>query len=144
MIKMSQLMRLWYLSHRWPSKVQVSLYIWAVSPEPSLFAHMKYGSRRRVRQKIRHLAPLPLDGCACAFEEFVYGGRKVPYSHDMAQMVPTLPITYQQISSRHARGLVHWFACLCRGKLTASQTHPCSVTHLGKTETFTTVNAENY
>ena len=30
----------------------------AVSPEPSLFAHIKYGSRRRVRLNIRHLAPL--------------------------------------------------------------------------------------
>ena len=49
----------------------------AFSPEPSLFTHMKYdGSRRRVRPKIRHLAPL--DGWACAFEEWVYGGRKVP------------------------------------------------------------------
>ena len=35
----------------------------AVSPEPSLFAHMKYGSRWRVQPKIRHLAPL--DGCTC-------------------------------------------------------------------------------
>ena len=47
----------------------------AVSPEPSLFAHMKYGNRRRVQPKIRHLAPL--DGCACTFEEWVYGGRKM-------------------------------------------------------------------
>ena len=39
----------------------------AVSPEPLLFAHMQYGSRRRVRPKIRHLASL--DGCACTFEE---------------------------------------------------------------------------
>ena len=46
-----------------------------VSPEPSLFAHMTYGTRRRLRPKIRHLAPL--DGCAFAFEERVYGGRKV-------------------------------------------------------------------
>ena len=38
----------------------------AVSSEPSLFAHMKNGSRQRVRPKIRHLASL--DGCACAFE----------------------------------------------------------------------------
>ena len=50
--------------------------ICAVSSEPLLFAHMKYGSRRRVRPKIRHLAPL--DGCSCAFEERVYWGRKVP------------------------------------------------------------------
>ena len=36
----------------------------AVSPEPSLFAHIKYGCRRRLRPKIRHLAPL--DGRVCA------------------------------------------------------------------------------
>ena len=49
-------MRLWYLSHRRPANAQASLRIRAVSPEPSLFAHMNYGSRRRVRPKIRHLA----------------------------------------------------------------------------------------
>ena len=64
------------LSHRWPKKAQASLGIHAVSPEPSLFAHMKYESRRRVWPKIRHLAPL--DGCPCAFEEWVYGRRKEP------------------------------------------------------------------
>ena len=41
-------MRLRYLSYRRPAKAQASLRICAVSPEPSLFAHMKYGSRRRV------------------------------------------------------------------------------------------------
>ena len=60
---LSQLMRLWYLSHMPTAKAQARLH----SPEPSLFAHMKYGKRRRVRPKIRHLAPL--DGCICAFEE---------------------------------------------------------------------------
>ena len=50
-------------------------------------ARIKYGSRRRVRTKIRHLAPLV--GCAYAFEEWVYGGRKVPLSHEMAQMIST-------------------------------------------------------
>ena len=35
-------------------------------PEHLLFAHIKYGSRRRVRPKIRHLAQL--DDCPCAFE----------------------------------------------------------------------------
>ena len=63
---LSQLMRFWYLSHRWPAKAQASLRIRAVSLEPSLFAHMKYGSRRRVWPKIRHLAPL--DGCACGLK----------------------------------------------------------------------------
>ena len=49
------------------AKDQASLRILAVSPEPSLFADMKYGSRRKEHLKIRHIAPL--DGCACAFEE---------------------------------------------------------------------------
>ena len=75
-LKMSQLVRLCYLSHRRPVKAQADLRIRAVSPEPSLFVYMKYGSRWRVRPNIRYLAPL--DGCACAFEEWVYGGQKVP------------------------------------------------------------------
>ena len=82
-IKMSQLIRLWYLSHRRPANAQASLRIRAFSPEPSLFAHMNYGSRRRVKLKIRHLAPL--DGCTCVFEEWIYGGQKVPKSHELAQ-----------------------------------------------------------
>ena len=69
-------MRLWYLLYRRPAKAQASLRIRAVSPEPSLFAHMTYESRQRVQPKIRLLAPL--DGCACVFEECVYGGRKEP------------------------------------------------------------------
>ena len=80
---LSQLRRLWYLSHRRPAKAQASLRIRAVSPEPPLFVHLKCGSRRRVRPKIRHLAPL--DSCGCAFEEWVYGGRKVPYLPFTAQ-----------------------------------------------------------
>ena len=48
MLNLSQLMRLWYLSHRWPAKVQES--ICTVSPELLLFAHMKYGSRQTKNQ----------------------------------------------------------------------------------------------
>ena len=45
-----------------PAKAQASLCNCPVLPEPSLFTHIKYGSRRRVQPKIRHQAPL--DGCA--------------------------------------------------------------------------------
>ena len=69
-------MRLWYLSHRQPAMAQVNLRIRTVSPEPLLFAQMKYGSRRRVRPNIRHLTLL--DGCECVFRELNYGGRNVP------------------------------------------------------------------
>ena len=79
----SHLMRL-YLPHRRPAKAQASLHIRAVSPEPSLFAHMKNGGRRMVWPKIRHLAQL--DGFACAFEEWVYGERKVPWSYELAHL----------------------------------------------------------
>ena len=60
-------MRLWYLSHRRPAKAQASLRVRAASPEASLFAHIKYGRRRRARPKVRDLAPS--DGWACPFEE---------------------------------------------------------------------------
>ena len=92
---MSQLMRFWYLSHRRPAKAKASLRICAVSPEPLLFAHMNY-SRRRIRQKIRHLAPL--DGCAGVFEEWIYWGQKVPKSRELARMLwGTYSSTYRWV-----------------------------------------------
>ena len=45
-------------------KVQASLRIHAVSPEPSLLAHTSSESRGTFRQKARSLAPL--NGWACA------------------------------------------------------------------------------
>ena len=88
----SQLMRLRYLSHRRTVTARASLHIRAVSPEPSLFAHIKYGSRRRVRPQIRYL--VPLDGCACVVEnEFTEGDKchnlmsrlKLPFLHLFAE-----------------------------------------------------------
>ena len=46
------------------AKVQASLRIRAVSPEPPLLAHTSSESRGTVRQKARSLAPL--NGWACA------------------------------------------------------------------------------
>ena len=46
------------------AKVQASLRIRAVSPEPSLLAHISSESRGTFRQKTRSLAPL--NGWACA------------------------------------------------------------------------------
>ena len=56
--------RIWYLSPMRAPKVQASLRIRAVSPEPSLFAHTSSESRGTFRQKARSLAPL--NGWACA------------------------------------------------------------------------------
>ena len=48
------------------AKVQASLRIRAVSPEPPLLAHTSIESRGTFRQKTRSLAPL--NGWACAVE----------------------------------------------------------------------------
>ena len=56
--------RIWYLSPMRAAKVQASLRIRAVSPEPSLLAHTSSESSGTLRQKARSLAPL--NGWACA------------------------------------------------------------------------------
>ena len=56
--------RIWYLSPMRAAKIQASLRIRAVSPEPSLLAHTSNESRETFRQKARSLAPL--NGWACA------------------------------------------------------------------------------
>ena len=56
--------RIWYLSSMRAAKVQASLRIRAVSPEPSLLAHSRSESRGTFRQKARSLASQ--NGWACA------------------------------------------------------------------------------
>ena len=55
--------RIWYLPPMRAAKVQASLRICAVSPEPPLLAHTSSESRGTFRQKARSLAPL--NGWAC-------------------------------------------------------------------------------
>ena len=62
--KLGRAKRIWYLSPMRAAKVQASLRIRAVSPEPSLLAHTSSESRGTFRQKARSLAPL--NGWACA------------------------------------------------------------------------------
>ena len=56
--------RIWYLSPMRAAKVQASLRMRAVSPEPPLLPHTSRESRGTFRQKARSLAPL--NGWACA------------------------------------------------------------------------------
>ena len=63
---MGRVKRIWYLSPMRAAKVQASLRIRAVSPEPSLLAHTSSESRETFRQKARSLAPL--NGWACAIK----------------------------------------------------------------------------
>ena len=66
MFYMDRAKRIWYLLPMRAAKVQASLRIRAVSPEPSLLAHTSSESRGTFRQKTRSLAPL--NGWACAVE----------------------------------------------------------------------------
>ena len=56
--------RIWYLSPMRAAKVQASLRIRAVSPEPPLLAHTSSESRGTLRQKTRSLALLNCWACA--------------------------------------------------------------------------------
>ena len=61
---MGRVKRIWCLSPMRAAKVQASLRIRAVSPEPSLLAHTSSESRGTFRQKARSLAPLNIWACA--------------------------------------------------------------------------------
>ena len=65
-LHLDRVKRIWYLSPMRAAKVQASLRIRAVSPEPPLLAHTSTESRGTFRQKTRSLAPL--NGWACAVE----------------------------------------------------------------------------
>ena len=61
---MDRVKRIWYLSPMQAAKVQASLHIRAVSPEPSLLAPTSSESRGTFRQKTRSLALLNCWACA--------------------------------------------------------------------------------
>ena len=82
---MDRVKRIWYLSPMRAAKVQASLRIRAVSPEPSLLAHTSSESRGTFRQKARSLAPL--NGCARAVTICHDGMLEDTNSLDGAQMI---------------------------------------------------------
>ena len=86
--KLGRAKRIWYLSPMRAAKVQASLRIRAVSPEPSLLAHTSSESRETFRQKARSLAPL--NGWACAVKICHDGMLEDTNSLDAAQLKVTL------------------------------------------------------
>ena len=82
--KMDRVKRIWYLSLMRAAKVQASLRIRAVSPEPPLLAHTSSESRGTIRQKARSLAPL--NGWACAIKICNDGMLEDTHSLDGAQI----------------------------------------------------------
>ena len=75
------------------AKVQASLRIRAVSPEPSLLAHTSSESRGTFRQKARSLAPL--NGWACAVKICHDGMLKDTNLLDAAQIINPNRINFE-------------------------------------------------
>ena len=110
---MDRVKRIWYLLPMRAAKVQASLRIRAVSPEPSLLAHTSRESRGIFRQKARSLAAL--NGWACAVK-ICHDGmledtnsldgaqmsiwkltilRKIPFKHNLFEMfVKSIPFSH--------------------------------------------------
>ena len=82
---MGRVKRFWYLSSMRAAKVQASLRIRAVSPEPPLLAHTSSESRGTFRQKAKSLAPL--NGWACAVKICHDGMLEDTNSLDSAQPI---------------------------------------------------------
>ena len=81
---MDRVKRIWYLSPMRAAKVQASLRIRAVSPEPPLLAHTSIESGGTFRLKARSLAPM--NGWACAVKICNDGMLEDTYSLDGAQI----------------------------------------------------------
>ena len=96
--------RIWYLSPMRAAKVQASLRIRAVSPEPPLLAHTSSESRGTFRQKARSLAPL--NGCACAVKICHDGMLEDTNSLDGAHNILHLSSYRRQEISTHF--VYHW------------------------------------
>ena len=94
---MDRVKRIWYLSPMRAAKVQASLRIRAVSPEPPMLAHTSNGSRGTFRQKARSLAPL--NGWACTVKICHDGMLEDTNSLDGAHLIHYLAnLKYHEIS----------------------------------------------
>ena len=82
---MGRVKQIWYLSPMRTAKVQASLRIRAVSPEPPLPAHTSSESRGTFREKARSLAPQ--NGWACAVKICHHGMLEDTNSLDAPQLV---------------------------------------------------------
>ena len=100
---MGRVKRIWYLSAMRAAKVQASLRIRAVSPEPPLLAHTSSESRGTFRQKARSLAPL--NGWACAVKICHDGMLEDTNSLEAAQII------YCWYKVKHMFGPL---GCLCQ------------------------------
>ena len=114
-IKMDRVKRIWFLSPMRAAKVQASLRIRAVSPEPSLLAHTSSESRGTFRQKASSLAPL--NGWACAVKICHDGMLEDTNSLDGAQIHTYCVAMVFQLRSRRpgissSNNLILYIQCI--------------------------------
>ena len=113
---MGPVKRFWYLPPMRAAKVQASLRIRAVSPEPSLLAHTSSESRGTFRQKTRSLAPL--NGWACAVEICHDGMLEDTNSLDGAQIEVLLNVSgsiiviYQYLLLQNVKFFLRFSSCI--------------------------------
>ena len=97
---MDRVKRILYLSPMRAAKVQASLRIRAVSPEPLLLAHTSSESRGPFRQKTRSLAPL--NGWTCAVKICHDGMLEDTNSLDGAHMILESHFAHQSQKIMHS------------------------------------------
>ena len=93
---MDRVKRIWYLAPMRAAKVQASLRIRAVSPEPPLLAHTSSESRGTFRQKATSLAPM--NGWACAVKICHDGMLEDTNSLDGAHIVYAINLCVARIN----------------------------------------------
>ena len=108
---MGRVKRIWYLSPMRAAKVQASLRIRAVSPEPPLLAHISSEPRGTFRQKAWSLAPL--NGWACAVKICYDGMLEDADSLDAAHIMKPRNLLSQipkrcVISTSALEYKIHW------------------------------------
>ena len=102
-VYLDRVKRMWYLSPMRAAKVQASLRIRAVSPEPSLLAHTSSESRGTFRQKIRSLAPLNSWACASeiCYDGLLEGANSLDGAHLVLDDDCTNQFSPQQAARMH-------------------------------------------
>ena len=104
--QLDRVKRIWYLSPMRAAKVQASLRIRTVSPEPSLLAHASSESRGTFRQKARSLAPL--NGWACPVKVCHDGMLEDTNSLDAPQLL-ILFLAYPSLESKFKAWKMYYF-----------------------------------
>ena len=100
---MDRVKRIWYLSPMRAAKVQASLRIRAVSPEPPLLAYTSSESRGTFRQKARSLAPL--NDWACAVKTCHGGMLEDTNSLDAERYIKCADCFYDSTEDEPSQGV---------------------------------------